>query len=277
MPSVAADPRSNSKKPIADGTIRYVNSRHGFEVQRYSSSNCLFIDVFCKDACQAQEKTFRQMLDKKCQYERLSRSIYSSDYYHKRRQDSLQCRPEGNRAHAEWAQRNYQLLCLRTLHDRASKREERDRRLAARTERQTLARTAFNEWKESKDQRAQEDRRTRISSDLHVCSNQAFTPQPDETSSITTAKAIDEINLKVTDVNDRSSSVLANANDEGRPSSLHRPKDASTGLYMLDEERWSLEAMLKRIVGLAQPLPAPPKLLHRPVTNRRAESAFDSL
>ena len=91
-------------------------ARHGFEVQRYVSSNWLTTDIFAKDACQSHEQTFRQMLDKKRQYERLSRSIYSSDYYRKRWNELVQSYKQGYLTHEDWAKQNYQLICLRTLY-----------------------------------------------------------------------------------------------------------------------------------------------------------------
>jgi len=48
---------------------------------------------------------------------------------------------------------------------------------------------------------------------------------------------------------------------------------------MLDQQRWSLKAMLKRVVGLAEPLPPPPKFIKRkqsPITNASTDSGFES-
>ncbi|CAF4274877.1 unnamed protein product, partial [Rotaria magnacalcarata] len=64
------------------------------------------------------------MLDKKRQYERLSRSIYSSEYYTQRWNELLKSYKQGYLTHAEWAQQNYQLFCLKTLYSQAVKREQ---------------------------------------------------------------------------------------------------------------------------------------------------------
>ncbi|CAF4337629.1 unnamed protein product, partial [Adineta steineri] len=51
-------------------------------------------------------------------------------------------------------------------------------------------------------------------------------------------------------------------------------------LYMLDNQRSSLQAMLKRVVGLAKPLPPPPpppsQKATSSITNFSSDSGFES-
>ena len=273
------------KKPIVDGTIRYVNSRHGFEVQRYSSRNWLSIDVFTKDTCQSHEKTFREMLDKKHQYERLSRSIYSSEYYTKRWHELLQSYKQGYLTHEEWAKQNYQLICLRTLHQQAAKREQRDSELDAQDVRRIRAQSAFNEWKEAKkEEKSQRYNRKntahsqRTTEGASLISNNPF--------SIPMLNTTDENNTTLIDTS-LQTSISTGGDGELESISIYQPRTASKNtsasskaLYMLDEQRWSLQAMLKRIVGLAEPLPPPPKATKRkqsPMTNISTDSGFESV
>ena len=267
---------------MIDGTIRYVNSRHGFEVQRYSSRNWLTIDVFSKDACQAQEKPFREMLEKKRQYERLSRSIFSSEYYQKRWQKALESYTEDNATHAEWAKQNYQLLCLRTLYSQATQREQRDRALDAQDARRTRAQTAYHRWKETKDEEHLQRQRSQQTT--------AHSQRPTDTGSslannsflIPMTKSIDDMTMTVADTNSRRMSLSTDPDhDIPQPTLVSRKKSVDPReLYMYDEQRWSLRAMLKRVVGLAQPLPPPPKMPPRkqsPMTMTSNDSGFESI
>ncbi|CAF2308069.1 unnamed protein product [Rotaria sp. Silwood2] len=285
--SALADNSSNIKKPIADGTIRYVNSRHGFEVQRYSSANWLSTDIYTKDACQAHEKTFRQMLDKKRQIERLSRSIYSSDYYSKRWHELLQSYKQGYLTHAEWAKQNYQLYCLKTLYTQAKRREQKDMDLDKQELLRARAKSAFDEWKETKCEEPSTNRNRLTTARSHqtlegtsVNANNSF--------STGISKTTDENHTTSVDTN-RRISISTSGDCELQKISIYQPiissKNTSTisssiGSYILDQERWSLQAMLKRVVGLAEPLSQSPKVADRkqsPVTITSIDSGFESV
>lgn len=225
------------------------------------------------------------MLDKKRQYERLSRSIYSSEYYYKRWKKLLESYKQGLLTHAEWAEQNYQLICVRTLYNQAKQREIHDMELDAQDVRQTRAQSAYQQWKESKaenvsessQQRATTARQKRLTEEPVCLSNNSFsTPM-----SITT----DEYNNTLNDTNPRMS--ISTSDSDAQQMFTHQPiigsKHASTtekALYMLDEKRWSLQAMLKRVVGLAEPLPPPPKFIREkqsPFTNSSLDSGFASV
>lgn len=283
--SALAKSTADLKRTVADGTIRYVNSRHGFEVQKYSSRNWLATDVFTKDACQSHEKTFREMLDKKRQYERLARSIYSSEYYTKRWHELLESYEQGYLTHAEWAKQNYQLLCIRTLYSQAKNREQRAIELDAEDVRQRHARNAFHHWKESKDKDYLDSHRSRIT----TAQSQHHTDGPSFLSnsfSIPLSTTIDDNNTTIPDTDPRISLSMS-LDSDAQATSVHQPvittkKPSATekALFLLDEQRWSLQAMLKRVVGLAEPLPPPPKVKHRkqsPVTNASNDSGFESV
>lgn len=226
------------------------------------------------------------MLDKKRQYERLSRSIYSSEYYNKRWNELLQSYKSGYLTHADWAKQNYQLLCLRTLYTQARKREKHDKDLDERDVRRTRAKSAYNQWKESKNSSFSERSHSRLNTShsqhmttegVSLLSNNSF--------SIPISNTADEINTTLADTSLRMS---VSGESETQQTSIDQitntsSKNTSTienALYMLDEQRWSLEAMLKRVVGLAEPLPPPPKIIKRkqsPMTNISTDSGFESV
>ena len=236
----------NDKKPIADGTIRYVNSRHGFEVQRYSSSNWLSIDLLSKEVCDSHDKTFLEMLDKKEQEELVSRSIYTAEYYRNRWDDLLQSYKQGTLTHNQWAKQNYQLNCLKTFYTQAFDREQYRISLHAQNQRKRRAHSAYNEWKEGK----HEDNLERPPSNLNTPNHQHTKDRTSVLSNVTNRM-----------------SVSSSVNNEPEELPLFRPNNSSKHtklrsdtFYMLDKQRWSLDAMLKRVVGLAEPLPPPPKI-----------------
>jgi hypothetical protein len=276
---------SNTKKPSMDGTIRYVDSHYGFEVQRYASSNWLTTDVFTKDTCQSHEQTFRQMLDKKRQYERLSRSIYSSDYYSKRWHELLESYKQGYLTHAEWAKQNYQLLCLRTLYTQAKKREQRDVDLDAQDIRHARAQSAYHEWRESKSSNNSKRSHSRVNTTHSQPAAEGTSFLSTNSFSTPISTTTDENNTTMADTSIQMS--LSTIDSEAQRTAIYQPiiapKNPSAtekALYMLDEQRWSLQAMLKRVVGLAEPLPPPPKVIHRkqsPLTNTSVDSGFESV
>lgn len=288
LQSALAEGGSNTKKPVAPGTIRYVNSRHGFEVQRYSSTNWLAIDVYTKDACQSHEKTFREMLEKKRQHERLSRSIYSSDYYTKRWNELLKSYKQGHLTHAEWAQQNYQLFCLKTLYHQAVKREQSHIDSDIKQSRRAHANSIFKQWKEAKTEGSSLEQ-----SNLTTSSSQKTTEQASVLSNNSylspLSKLIDENRTPLADRSKRMS-MSTNTDSELQRILLDQSKNSfktsstisssSPTSYPYDEQRWSLQAMLKRVVGLAEPLqPASSVAKNRlsPMTNASNDSGFESV
>ncbi|CAM2708268.1 unnamed protein product [Rotaria socialis] len=285
------------KKPIADGTVRYVNSRHGFEVQRYSSSNWLAVDVYTKDACQSHEKTFREMLDKKRQYERLSRSIYSSEYYTQRWDELLKSYKQGHLTHAEWAQQNYQLFCLKTLYSQAIKREQTHIEAFVGNSRRDRAKSAFKEWKETKSDdnpqhqtrltTARSHRTTEAASSSFLSTtsfpnsssktgDQNHTTSSDRSHRLSMSTNTDSELQRIPNNQPKNSSQ----NTSNMSSSSSSSSSSSTTSYVFDEQRWSLHAMLKRVVGLAEPLKQPStvtKRKHSPMTNASNDSGFESI
>ncbi|CAF1000089.1 unnamed protein product [Rotaria sordida] len=283
-----ADNDSNIKKPVADGIIRYVNSRHGFEVQRYSSANWLSTDVYTKDACQAHEKTFREMLDKKRHIERLSRSIYSSDYYSKRWHELLQSYKQGYLTHTQWAQQNYQLFCLRTLYTRAKKREQNDINLYNQDLRRARATSAFDEWKEIKSEE-NSTHPSRLTTARSHKTIEGTSGIANNSFSTAISKTTDENHTTLMDTNHRMS-ISTSGDSELQRIPIYQPIissknissiSSSTAPNILDKQRWSLQAMVKRVVGLNEPLrqPQPPKITDRkqsPVTITSTDSGFES-
>jgi len=263
----------HDRKSVSDGTLRYVNSSFGFEVQRYSSRNWLSIDLLTKDACESEEKTFREMLDKKEQNESLSRSIYTSEYYRQRWEDLLKSYKEGHLTHEEWAKQNYQLNCLKTFYIQACEREQYQMNLFAQNQRQRRAECVFNKWKEEKIEGNLERHRSHL--------NTATSHRTTEVISV-----LSNISSSLPNHITNRVSILSIPENDLEELPLFRPVNLSkhvTNLskasYMLDEQRWSLKAMLKRVVGLAEPLPPPPKVVNRAyssLTNLSNDSGFES-
>ncbi|CAF0779853.1 unnamed protein product [Adineta ricciae] len=264
---------ANIPKPVPDRTIRYVNTRHGFEVQYYSSRNWLSTDVYTKDTLPQHEQTFREMLEKKRLQERLSRNIYSSDYYSHRLSDLLHTYKQGNLSHAEWAKQNYQLHFLKTLYIQAVQREQKERsENADNTDIDRPTSTTPTQPSESKDTKTEENIEQQNNQSRTHFSNNLI----DEASFIST----NSFTLPISSATDgnptplptRTRLVSISTNDDTkdfhRPTisqPLVRPKTASTvvssakkskALFMFDEQRWSLQAMVKRVVGLADKRPS---------------------
>jgi hypothetical protein len=227
------------------------------------------------------------MLDKKRQYERLSRSIYSAEYYSKRWHELLKSYRQGYLTHTEWAAQNYQLLCLRTLYTNATKREQRDVDLDAQDVRRARAKSAYHQWKQNKTGDNLERQHSRVNTSAHsppVTEGTSFLSN--NSSSIPLLNTTDENSTTLVDTSLPISTSMSGDN-EAQQTSIHPPIIASKNisatekaLYMLDEQRWSLQAMLKRVVGLAEPLPPPPKIIHRkqsPMTNTSTDSGFESV
>ncbi|UJR26197.1 hypothetical protein I4U23_007540 [Adineta vaga] len=266
---------ANVPKPIPDRTIRYLNTRHGFEVHYYSSRNWLSTDVYTKETLPEHEQTFRNMLEKKRLQERLSRNIYSSEYYSNRLSELLQSYKQGNLTHAEWAQQNYQLHLLKTLYIQAVKREHQERcetEVVPNVDRPTSTQIPSNESKETKTEQNIEQSFSRLNTpysnnpidEASFLSNNSFT--------LPISSATDD-NQTPLPTRNRYLSISTNDDikDFHRPSipqPIVRPKTTSTvshsamkskTLFMFDEQRWSLQAMVKRVVGLADKLPTAPK------------------
>jgi hypothetical protein len=225
------------------------------------------------------------MLDKKTQYERLSRSIYSSDYYIKRWNELLESYKHGDLTHSEWAQQNYQLLCLRTLYIQAKKREQRDRDLIAQNVRRDRAKSAYKQWKETKTEENSEHQQSHLNIFHSPRTTEGTSFLLNNSSSIPISNILDDNNTTLADTSHQMLTSMC-VDSETQPTSTCQPIIVSkttsateNALYMLDQQRWSLKAMLKRVVGLAEPLPPPPKFIKRkqsPITNASTDSGFES-
>jgi hypothetical protein len=226
------------------------------------------------------------MLDKKRQYERLSRSIYSSEYYTKRWHELLQSYKQGYLTHAEWAQQNYQLLCLRTLYAQATKREQRDIDSDAQDIRHVRAKSAYSEWIETKNEENSQHLHNRLNTAHSQRTAEGTSFLSNDLSSIPALSTTDENNTTLVNTSVRMS-VSTSDDAELEPTSIYQPiilskntSASSKALDMLDEQRWSFRAMLKRVVGLAEPLPPPPnagKRKQSPMTNASTDSGFESV
>jgi hypothetical protein len=269
--SSQTDSALNSKKPLVDGSIRYVNSRHGFEAQRYSSPNWLHIDLLTKEVCQSHEKTFLEMLYKKEQNERLLHSIYTSEYYSKRFHDLLQSYKQGYLTHAEWAKQNYQLSCLKNFYIQASEREQHHIDVYDQNLREKRAQSAFNEWKEVKDEKNHERRRSRLNTPTSQRATDVSSALSNASCTVPVLNSIDNHNRM---------SISTSPDTEPPALSIYQPNILSTNtLPMLDEQRWSLKSMLKRVVGLAEPLPSLSQTIKRQsssITHLSTDSGFES-
>jgi hypothetical protein len=210
--------------------------------------------------CGYEEKTFREMIDKKEHDELLSRSIFTSEYYRNRWNDLLQTYRKGNLTHDQWAQQNYQLNCLKTFYQQASEREQYSLSSHEEKIRQRRSQTAFNQWKEGKTEDHIEPSR-RATVVTSVLSSPSFTLPNNPTNRMSISSHID---------------------NEFEELAMFRPmnltKNTINTSYMLDEQRWSLPAMLKRVVGLADPLPPSPKIINHQssLTNLSIDSGFES-
>lgn len=272
--SLHATSTEGEKKSNAESNVRYVNTEHGFEVQRYSSPNWLAIDLLTKDACESQERTFREMLNKKEQVELSSRSVFTSEYYRQRFEDLLQSYRNGELTHDEWARQNYQLHCLKTFYGQAVEREQQRKSIFQQNQRERRAQCVFNEWKEGKEEGHQDRRRSYLdtaSSHRRTGGNSVFSHPSSSSSSL----------LNSTDNRPSVSSITETVSGDSTAlqSTKSSTKVSEISSFMLDEQRWSLDAMLKRVVGLAEPLPPPPKLINRRqsyLTNLSNDSGFES-
>lgn len=231
--------------------------------------------MFSNDACQAQEKPFREMLEKKRQYERLSKSIYSSDYYQRRWHETIRSYRPDHRNHQDWAKQNYQLLCLKALYSQAMSREQYDKYLDADDVRRKRAQRAFEDWKEEKEEE-------KLASISNPSRNLNISETFNDSFTVPTTNSIDRM-TNTTTVVDQSQRMSFSTDTADVELTQHQPTILSRkissnkdGLYMYDKERWSLQAMLKRVVGLAQPLPPPPPRFLQRKTLSTATTSNDS-
>ncbi len=249
-------PSSLIEKDNKPKTIRYINSDHGLEVQRYSSGNCLSIDLLSKDACPSHEKVFREMLDKREENELSSDDIYTLEYYRQRYDDLLQSYKQGNLTHDQWAKQNYQLHSLKILYTQAIKREQARLNLQEQNLRQRRAQNVFNQWKEAKDEGS-----------LGRHRNHSNTVHSQQTIERTSARSNPSTSLPDNTTKRISVSSTIDNQQEDLPivQPIHSLKNntiTSNTLYMLSGQRSSFQAMLKRVVGLAEPLPPLPKIIN---------------
>ena len=225
------------------------------------------------------------MLEKKHQAERLSDSIYTSAYYRQRWYELLQSYRRGDLTHEEWAVQNYQLYCLKNFYANACDREQSHTVKIEEDERQKRASSAFHQWKETKSEENPERQRSRLTT--------ANSQQPTEVNSIFSANSFSA----ATGASNRESdaenkckhpvnrlSISSIPDQELEDISCYRPKSSlkrhpSIESYIMDQQRWTLGAMLKRVVGLTDPLPSPRKpknYSHSSITQLSSDSGFES-
>ena len=252
-PSLLSLAGNNDTKTVIDGTIRYIKSSRGLEIQRYSSQNWLCTDILSKDACQTQEKTFREIVEKQEQNELLSRSIYTSEYYRVRRDALLQSFEQKALTHIQWAEQSYQTNCLKTLHTQAHQREQSQLDLIAQRQRQRRAENAFNKWKESKSVGNPELYR-KYSNTINGQHSKGVTSVLSHPSS-----AHPKNTTKYFSVTSMTHPEPKELPSDQPNNSLKTIPNSTNASLLLDEQRWSLKAMVKRIVGLAEPVPSTPK------------------
>ena len=218
------------------------------------------------DACRFDERNFREIIEKKTQAERLSHSIYTSEYYRQRWFDLLNSYRQGHLTHEEWAKQNYQLNCLKNFYLNASERELSFSERHEEEERQKRAKQAFHRWKETKAEETIERQRSRLNTANISTSTRSF-------STPTSEELPHPVNrLSIISIPDGDSHEVLSSRIECAK------RDAST--ILIDHQRWSLKAMIKRVVGLADPLP--PKTIQRTdlspssMTNVSSDSGFES-
>lgn len=259
--SLSPQRKSQQQETITDGTIRYVKSRHGFEVQHFMSKNCLKIDVFSKDACQEQDKPFREMLEKKQQYERLSKSIYSSEYYQNRWNELVKSYKYENLSHAEWAKQNYQELCLRTLYGRAAQREYADQLNYNEKQREIRAHSAFQQWRDVKDKERLQQQRSRLTTAQSQGQTETRFFGANASFTVPMTTSTEDLTTSIGDTSYRMS-ISTNEENELHTNSLNKTEineqkplaEEKEDLRLYDPDRWSIHSMLKRVVGLSEPL-----------------------
>lgn len=220
------------------------------------------------------------MLEKKHQAERLSDSIFTSAYYRQRWYELLQSYRRGDLTHEEWAVQNYQLYCLKNFYANACDREQSHTVKIEEGERQKRASSAFHQWKETKSEENPERQRSRLT----TANSQQLTEVNSILSAATGAshRESDAENKYKHPVNRLSISSIPD--QELDDISYYRPKSSvkrhqSVESYIRDQQRWTIGAMLKRVVGLTDPLPSPrkPKNYSRsPITQLSSDSGFES-
>ncbi|CAF1149224.1 unnamed protein product [Adineta steineri] len=274
LQSVQAELVANTAKirnPIPPGTTRFVNSRHGFEVQYYASRNWLSTDVYTKETCPEHEKTFRDMLEQKRLFEQYSRNIYSSEYYANRLSELLQSYKQGLLSHAEWAEQSYQIHMLKILYAQALKREQREkinRNTDNDSESQAPTQNPSNESKEIKIEENTEQHLNRLNTPFSHNLTDEGSFLSNNSLGIPVSYATDEANtplphrvrvLSMSTNDDVELQRLAMSHRDVSPKPKRLVQSAamkSKALSLLDGQRWSLHAMVKRVVGLSDQLPS---------------------
>ena len=267
-------PMTNDKQAIAEGSIRYLQTPHGFELQRYWAKNWLTIDVVSKEACRNDDRSFREMIAKKHRAECLSESIYTSAYYRERWYQLLQSYRQGHLTHEEWAKQNYQLYCLKQYYLDAAEREQLQQDQINDIDRRLRAQNAFDRWKEMKNEATIERQRSRLNTaqsqrtinPSSILSTPIPSVQPEYLPPEPNPAAVDSSQKRDSMTNnDMENSFLAQFSNRQRPSLIPPMVNINE-----QNERWSVSAMLKRIVGLAEPVPSnkPKKVssMYTPVT-----------
>ncbi|CAF0774201.1 unnamed protein product [Didymodactylos carnosus] len=264
-----------------EGTIRYIMTKHGLEVHRYSAHNWLNIDLFTKDACGSQERAYADVMDKKHQYERLARRIYASEYYDKRLRELTYCRKSGIMSHEEWAKQSYQILCVKTLLEQSLKQEQQAMLADEMENNAKLSQKAYKQWKDSKSKEKIMDKSIYNKRDF-LNENKTLALKHREFVTSTKLRPNNQSSSRPTT---RHNTTLPNSNDSFSSGfyepSLVKSETSNQDTYttgieksskklpdqpplqnskktsisvstieLLQNDRWSLQAMLKRVVGL---------------------------
>jgi hypothetical protein len=217
------------------------------------------------------------MLERKRHYERLSHNIYSSEYYSNRWNELLQSFKQDHLTHAEWAKQNYQLFFLKTLYTQAVKREQREKLEQRGTnpngQVESQTQNTSNESKDIKHDDNSEHYHNRLNAPPHshnildeasFLSNNSFTFPMSNTADDNHTYAPNKTRLKSISIYDDTefprSTLYSSVTPSKMIADISTLSKKSKAFYMVDKKRWSLNAMVKRVVGLADELPTPPKL-----------------
>lgn len=214
------------------------------------------------------------MLNQKEQNDLSNRSVYTSEYYRQRFEDLLQSYKDGHLTHDQWARQNYQLNCLKTFYLQAFEREQQDLELEEQNQRQRLAESVFNEWKEAKVEGHNEHRRSQIDTGNNHRTTEITSVLSNPSSSFPNHKKNRMSIASIVKDQTQELPVIRPIKQSKQPAKLSQPSD------MFDPQRWSLNALLKRVVGLAKPLPPssiPLNCQRSLITNVNNDSGFKSI
>lgn len=212
--------------------------------------------MISKDACQHDERVFREMVARKNRTKTLADSVFTPEYYRQRWEQLMSSYRQGHLTHEEWAKQNYQLHCLKQFYLSASEREILHQEETDELERRIRADNAFLRWKEMKNEENYERQGSHVNTSLtrHLLGT-PFSPVTIDSSyggnpSLTNNHR-SSISSQSPDL------IMENGLNEGVK--IHRKKSTIEPLkaHLYDQpDRWSISSMIKRVVGLAEPLPS---------------------